>query len=95
MKIRQRLHGIDMAHFHMTMTMVWAGLAVPTLLWWKESILWVALMSEYANTVGHWSSFQAARAEQNTVSNEQFDELMGELREMRDLIENLSSPGAT
>lgn len=22
---------------------------VPTLLWWKESVLWVALMSLYAN----------------------------------------------
>lgn len=42
---------------------VWALLAVPTALWWKESILWVALMSLYANIGAHWSAYQGARAE--------------------------------
>lgn len=44
------------------MTM-WASLAVPTVLVWKESVLWVAVMSLYANFVGHWSGYDAARAE--------------------------------
>jgi fatty acid desaturase len=49
---------------HAILTVVWALLAVPTLVWWKESILWVALMSLYANFVGHFSAWQAVRAEE-------------------------------
>jgi len=42
---------------------VWAAALLPTLIWWKESILWVAFMSLYANFATHWSSYQGARAE--------------------------------
>lgn len=49
--------------FHLVMSYVWMVMLVPTLLWWKSSILWVAAMSLYANFVGHWSAYQAARAE--------------------------------
>lgn len=45
------------------MMFVWAILAIPTILIWKESILWVAFMSLYANFIGHFSAFDAARAE--------------------------------
>ena len=51
--------------FHAAATIVWGLLIIPTLLWWRESILWVALMSIWANVVGHWSAYQAARAEDN------------------------------
>jgi hypothetical protein len=46
------------------MTVAWVLAIVPTLLWWKESILWIALMSVWANVAGHWSAFDAARAEE-------------------------------
>ncbi len=49
--------------FHLTMMFVWALLLIPTVLWWKESILWVATMSLYANFVGHFSAWDAVRAE--------------------------------
>lgn len=49
--------------FHLTMVFVWFALLVPTLLWLKSSILWVAAMSLYANCMGHWSAYQGARAE--------------------------------
>lgn len=39
---------------------IWAALLAPTLLWWNQSILWVAGMSLYANFVGHLSSYEAA-----------------------------------
>jgi hypothetical protein len=48
---------------HLVLTIAWATLLIPTLLWWRTSILWVAFMSLYANVVGHWSAYQAARAE--------------------------------
>lgn len=50
------------------MSLAWALLIVPTLIWWKSSILWVASMSLYANFIGHWSAFQAARAEREAGS---------------------------
>lgn len=45
------------------MAVVWAVLALPTILWWSESILWVAFMSLYANFGTHLAAFQAARSE--------------------------------
>lgn len=51
-------------HLHGALAGLWAVLVVPTLLWWRESILWVAFMSLYANIAGHWASYQAARAEE-------------------------------
>jgi hypothetical protein len=49
--------------FHLAMMAVWAVALIPTLLVWKDSILWVAFMSLYANFVGHYGAYQAARAE--------------------------------
>ena len=51
------------AKFHLFMMGLWAAALLPTLIWWKESILWVAFMSLYANFATHWSSYQGARAE--------------------------------
>lgn len=48
---------------HLALTLIWASLSIPTVLWWRESILWVAFISLYANMVGHWSAFQSARTE--------------------------------
>jgi hypothetical protein len=47
---------------HGLMSGLWALLLIPTLLWWRESILWVAFMSLYANFVGHLSALEAALA---------------------------------
>lgn len=49
--------------FHLTMMVVWGALAVPTVVFWKESILWVAFMSLYANFVGHYSAYEATKAQ--------------------------------
>lgn len=48
---------------HLALAGVWALLAIPTVLWWKDSILWVALMSVYAIVVAHLAAYDAARAE--------------------------------
>lgn len=45
---------------HTVAAAIWAGMLAPTLLWWNQSILWVAFMSLYANFVGHVSSYEAA-----------------------------------
>lgn len=52
------------SRFHFMMTIVWVGMAVPALLWWKNSILFVIFLSLYANFIGHYSAYQAARSEE-------------------------------
>jgi hypothetical protein len=49
---------------HYVLAGLWALMLIPTLLWWKSSVLWVAAMSLYANFVGHLSAAKASRAEQ-------------------------------
>ena len=48
----------------MVLTILWGLALLPTLLWWKDSILWVGLMSCWANMASHFSGWQAVRAEQ-------------------------------
>jgi hypothetical protein len=50
------------------MTVLWALTVVPTLIWWKDSILWVALMSVWANVASHFAAWQGSRAEDNASS---------------------------
>lgn len=48
------------AKFHLAMIGLWILLVPPVLLWWKESILVVILISIYANIIGHWSAYEAS-----------------------------------
>jgi hypothetical protein len=50
--------------FHLIMVIVWLGLSVPGILLWKESILFVIILSLYANIAAEFSAYQGARAEQ-------------------------------
>lgn len=57
------MSGARFRMLHGWATLVWAGLAVPTVLVWRDSVLWIALMSVWANVVSHWGAWQAARVE--------------------------------
>jgi uncharacterized membrane protein len=57
------------ATIHLVLGLVWVVLLVPTVLAWKDSILWVAFMSLYANVAGHWSAYQAARTEREVKTS--------------------------
>jgi hypothetical protein len=48
---------------HLILPWMWVLLIVPTIFWWKESILFIGIVSVYANVVSHWTAYQAARAE--------------------------------
>lgn len=48
---------------HLTAAAIWILLLVPTVLWWKDSIMWVAACSLYANAWIHVGAYQGARAE--------------------------------
>lgn len=51
-------------HIHATLTAVWFLLVIPTVIFWAESVLWVALISCYANAAAHFSAWQGTRAEE-------------------------------
>lgn len=57
--------------FHLVMIIVWIILVIPTVLFWRTSILWIAFMSIYAAVVGHMGAYQAARAEEIQMSTEE------------------------
>lgn len=58
-------------HHHLWEAIMWVVLALPTLLWWKESILWVALMSIYANFKTAISAHEGRQARLNTTGEEE------------------------
>jgi hypothetical protein len=53
-----------MMAFHLTATAIWA-LAMPlsVVTGWIYAVAFVSVCSIYANMVGHWASYQAARAD--------------------------------
>jgi hypothetical protein len=46
------------------LAVLWMALIVPTVLFWSESVLFVAAASVYANVAGHIAAWQASRAEE-------------------------------
>ncbi len=57
------------AHLHLALIFLWILLIAPTMLFWSQSILWVLMISIYANIVGHWGAYQAAHAEKTGAEN--------------------------
>lgn len=47
---------------HLAFVALWVLLIIPTLLFWRESILWIAFMSLYAIITSHWGAYEAAKA---------------------------------
>lgn len=54
------------SRLHAGLAAVWAGLTIPTILVWKESILWVSFMSLYAIITTHLTGIEAAKAKEAT-----------------------------
>ena len=53
---------------HAGLTGVWILLVIPTLIWWRDSIFWVAFMSLWANAASHAAAALAARAAAEQVA---------------------------
>lgn len=58
------------ARVHLALAVIWTLLLIPTLVWWRESILWIAFMSWYAIVTSHWSAFEAAKAKEQVEKGE-------------------------
>lgn len=48
----------------LVLTLGWLALGVPSLLWWRTSVIWLVAMSWWANVAGHWAAWAGARAEE-------------------------------
>lgn len=57
--------------FHITMIALWILLIIPSILWWKDSILWVIFLSIYANIASHLAGYSGARAERKAEKQEE------------------------
>ncbi len=55
---------------HLGAAIAWVVLAIPSVIWWKNSVLWVIIISIYANIVGHLSGYTAARADEAAEEND-------------------------
>lgn len=53
----------QLCRVHLGLAIFWAVMAIPTVVWWKDSILWVALISVYALVVSHLAAYAGSRAE--------------------------------
>lgn len=52
--------------FHALATLTWIVLLFPALIWWKESVPFLVLISVWANIASHWACFQASQGEKRT-----------------------------
>jgi hypothetical protein len=49
---------------HQLLGWMWITLTIPSVLWWKESIIWVILLSLYANAESSFAAHQAKKSNQ-------------------------------
>lgn len=49
--------------FHGYATLLWILMIIPGVVSWRNSVPFLVFVSIYANVMGHWSSWQAARVE--------------------------------
>lgn len=49
---------------HGWLMVAWGVLLIPTILWWRDSVVWVVAMSWYAIMASHWSCREASKADE-------------------------------
>jgi TM2 domain-containing membrane protein YozV len=65
-----RISAGSLRTFNLWATIGWLVLVIPTIVWWRQSLLWIALMSVWANVASHFSAWMAARAEDAATPSE-------------------------
>lgn len=49
---------------HLALAVLWVVLLIPSLLWWKDSVLWVIVLSIYANFEASLAAYNAQRTKE-------------------------------
>jgi len=63
-KVKQLLFDSQkMVYVHFALVILWIILVPPTLIFWSNSIMWVLILSLWANIAAHAAGAQAAHAE--------------------------------
>ncbi|AFF28330.1 hypothetical protein FDI09_gp63 [Mycobacterium phage Twister] len=50
---------------HLVMAGVWATVTIPAAIWWPDSVLWVIIVSHWANFVGELAAHHSLKAEKS------------------------------
>lgn len=54
---------------HLIMAGFWVAVTVPAAIWWPDSVLWVIVVSHYANFVGEIAAHHSNRAHKDQEGN--------------------------
>ena len=66
---------LDRFPTQLVLTFIWIILAIPTVLYWQDSILWIGLISVYAIVISHftahlaWKSKRAAEHAEEDIED--------------------------
>lgn len=63
------------AKVHLALTWIWAIAMIPSILFFRNSVLWVGLLSCYALAASHWSAYEAVRSGVDRATLEQIRSL--------------------
>jgi len=78
------LSRIPATYMHITLATIWGILAIPTALFWSNSILWILMISIYANIGAHLAAYEGAK------DDAQIAELIDEVKKLRQQVEQLT-----
>ena len=76
---------MDWVKFHLTLTVLWTILIVPSLVLWRNSVPWLIFMSAWALVGSHWSAAQAAMADK--TSHDDAARILSSIKELSDQLD--------
>lgn len=56
-------------NYHFVLACIWLVLLIPSLIWWKDSVMWVIVLSIYANWEASMSAWNAKKAQKDAKTN--------------------------
>lgn len=70
------------AYYHRLLAVFWVVMLVPTILWWKDAVVWVAIMSIYANFEASMAAHAADKTDHGVA--DKLDEILEAVRGRED-----------
>jgi hypothetical protein len=67
---------------HGALTVAWILLITPSVLFWRDSVAWLVIMSVWANVASSAASWQAAKADRSSVSMDDLRRVEGKIDQL-------------